>query len=124
MECLSNYNKFLNFEDRLTVEQKQETFFVIEQLFKIEILLLENPEAQQKVYVYRIDIWMNIFLSDDIDLNHNFYILKNSIADFFLINSKDENETIIKFYAQNVNLKRFWSQTNKTFGSLLESLSL
>lgn len=70
--------------------------------------MLEFPDAQEKVYVYRIDIWINIFLSDDKDLSENYYRLKNSVIDFFMANNKEENEQIVKFYAQNVNLKKFW----------------
>lgn len=120
LECLSNYNKLLSYESQLTLEQKQETFFVIEKLFQIQVLLLDHPEAQLKVYVYRIDIWMNVFLSDDQDLNPNFYLLKSAVIDFFMANNRGENESIVRFYAQNVNLRRFWLQVNKTFDLLLE----
>lgn len=44
-------------------------------------------EAKKKVYVFRIDIWMNIFLSDDVNLSEEFYSLKNSVCDFFISNA-------------------------------------
>lgn len=40
-------------------------------------------EAKKRVYVFRIDIWMNIFLQDELGLAEEFYMLKNSVCDFF-----------------------------------------
>ena len=42
-------------------------------LFKLQVNMLGLLEAKKKVYVFRIDIWMNIFLSDDVNLSKEFY---------------------------------------------------
>lgn len=76
-------------------------------------------DAKKKVYVFRIDIWMNIFLSDDFSLSEEFYLLKNSVCEFFLKNAESNDPTIVSFYANNVVLDRFKFSVNNTFYLLL-----
>lgn len=64
-------------------------------------------EAKKKVYVFWIDIWINVFLSDDTSLSEEFYMLKNSVCDFFLKNSDCSDSTIIQFYANNIVFEWF-----------------
>jgi hypothetical protein len=73
-------------------------------LFKLQVGMLGIFEAKKKVYVFRIDIWMNIFLSDDVNFSEEFYELKNSVCDFFLEIAESNDPNLISFYANNVVL--------------------
>jgi len=56
-----------------------------------------------KIYVYRIDIWMNILIRNIPNLESPFYDLKLDLLDYFLSIAGGEKPKIVKFYGANVN---------------------
>ena len=121
LECLGNYNKLLYLKNIIKLEQKNKVFFVLEKLFDCLSNILEYQEAQKKIYVYRIDIWMNLLINNIPDLNSNFYSLKQRLMNYFLSIAGGQDSTIVKFYGANVNPEIFKSSINNLFKMLCES---
>lgn len=77
---------------------------MVSHLFRVQVGMLGLLEAKKRVYVFRIDIWMNIFLQDELGLAEEFYMLKNSVCDFFWKIAECNDPQIVSFYANNVVL--------------------
>lgn len=103
LECLGNYNRLLYLQDIVRLEQKDDVFFVLEKLFDCLSNMLEYTEAQKKIYVYRIDIWMNLLIKNIPNLYSIYYTLKDKLLNYFLAIAGGQDSTIVKFYGANVN---------------------
>ena len=103
LECLGNYSKMLTLTKSIRLEHKQSIFFNIEQVLQLLSNLLVLPAAQEKIYIYRIDIWMNIVTTNVTDIHSKFYDLKDQMMNYFLAIAGGNNSTIVKFYGANVN---------------------
>lgn len=124
LECLGNYNKLLYLKDIVRIEQKETIFFVIQKLFRVLSNILKHPEAQMKIYVYRIDIWMNLMIININDLDSPFYDLKDCLTDYFLSIAGGEKPQIVKFYGANVNPEILKNSINKLFELLLKKKNI
>lgn len=77
-----------------------------------------------KIYVYRIDIWMNILIRNIQDLHSPFYDLKNCLTDYFLSIAGGEKAQIVKFYGANVNPEILKKSISKLFELLLQKYDI
>ena len=77
-----------------------------------------------KIYVYRIDIWMNILIRNIPDLDSPFYDLKLDLLNYFLSIAGGEEPKIVKFYGANVNPEILKRSLNELFFQLLTQTSL
>lgn len=125
LECLGNYNNLLHMQNFLKIQNKSSIFFVIEKVFELlSNLLRHHPQAQEKIYVYRIDIWMKILTTNVDDLDSNYYHLKFQTLNYFLAMMSENNKKIIKFYADNINPEILKQSINYLFRRLLEKHDL
>lgn len=124
LECLGNYSKLLTLQNYLLIEHKDSILFVIENVLRALSNILVLPAAQERIYIYRIDIWMNLVLANVDNLNASFYRLKNEIMNYFLAICSRDNSQIVKFYGANVNPETMKSSINKLFRLLLEQRGL
>lgn len=120
LECLGNYSKLLTLQNCILIEHKDCVLFVIENVLRSLSNILVLSIAQEKIYIYRIDIWMNLVLSNVDCLNESFYKLKNEMMNYFLAICSRDNSTIVKFYGANVNPEIMKSSINKLFKLLLQ----
>lgn len=124
LECLGNYNNLLHMQNFLKIQNKSSIFFVIEKVFELlSNLLRHHSQAQEKIYVYRIDIWMKILTTNVEDLGSNYYNLKLQTLNYFLAMMSENNKKIIKFYADNINPEILKQSINYLFARLLEKHS-
>lgn len=123
-ECLGNYSKLLTLQNHLLIEHKDCILFVIENLLRTLSNILVLPMAQERIYIYRIDIWMNLVLANVESLNESFYRLKEEIMNYFLAICSRDNPQIVKFYGGNVNPESMKSSINQLFRLLLEKHGL
>lgn len=124
LECLGNYSKLLTLQNHLLIEHKDCILFVIENVLRTLSNVLVLPVAQERIYIYRIDIWMNLVLANVESLNEAFYRLKGEIMNYFLAICSRDNPQIVKFYGANVNPESMKSSINKLFRVLLEKRGL
>ena len=125
LECLGNYNNLLHMQNFLKIQNKSSIFFVIEKVFELlSNLLRHHSQAQEKIYVYRIDIWMKILTTNVEDLDSNYYSLKYQTLNYFLAMMSENNKKIIKFYADNINPEILKQSINYLFRRLLSKHSL
>lgn len=124
LECLGNYSKMLTLTKSIRLEHKQSIFFNIEQVLQLLSNLLVLPAAQEKIYIYRIDIWMNIVTTNVTDIHSSFYDLKDQMMNYFLAIAGGNNSTIVKFYGANVNPDFMKWSINELFVMELKELRL
>lgn len=124
LECLGNYNRLLYLQDIVRLEQKDDVFFVLEKLFDCLSNMLEYTEAQKKIYVYRIDIWMNLLIKNIPNLNSIYYTLKDKLLNYFLAIAGGQDSTIVKFYGANVNPEILKASINGLFEMLCNEYKL
>lgn len=119
LECLGNYCKLLNIRQDLLFENKQELFFIFQKIFKVLSNMLLHPESQLKVYVFRIDIWMNVIINNISDIDSNYYVLKSKLMNYFFSIASGQESQIIKFYGANVHPEIFKFSMNELFSKIL-----
>ena len=124
LECLGNYNRLLTIKNQIQIQHRHNTFFVIVQLLRILSHVLKHPKSQQSIYVYRVDIWMNILIRYIEDLDSEFYDVKYELVNYFLSMSSNNDVKIIKFYGANLNIKNFKDSINNLFKILLRKFML
>lgn len=119
LECLGNYCKLLNIRTELLFENKQELFFIFQKIFRVLSNMLLYPESQLKVYVYRIDIWMNVIIHNVSDIDSPYYFLKSKLMNYFLAIASGHQPQIIKFYGANVHPEILKESINELFSKIL-----